>query len=96
VVGGAPAGAVPGDAITATITVGHRRGVIVPQAALVQDPQTGETVVFVPGNDGKFAMRDVQVGASDDASAVLSGGLKPGERVAARGGYELLAPSGGD
>lgn len=95
VVGGVPAGAVPGDAITGTITVGHRRGVIVPQTALVQDPQTGNTVVFVHGADGKFSMRGVQVGASDDASAVLAGGLKPGERVAARGGYELLAPSGG-
>jgi multidrug efflux pump subunit AcrA (membrane-fusion protein) len=96
VVAGVPSGAVPGDAISATITVGHRRGVIVPQAALVQDPQTGETVVFISGTDGKFAMRTVQLGASDDTSAVLVGGLKPGERIAARGGYELLAPSGGD
>jgi multidrug efflux pump subunit AcrA (membrane-fusion protein) len=95
VVGGVPAGAVPGDAITATITVGHRRGVIVPATALVQDPQTGRTVVFVPGSDGTFTMRSVEVGASDDTSAVLAGGVKPGERIAARGGYELLAPNGG-
>lgn len=95
IVGGVPGGAVPGDAVTASITVGQRHGVIVPETALVQDPQTGKTVVFVPGSDGKFTMRGVQVGASDDTSAVLAGGLKSGERIAARGGYELLAPSGG-
>jgi RND family efflux transporter MFP subunit len=95
IVSGVPAGAVPGDAVTATVTVGQRRGVIVPQTALVQDPQTGKTVVFVTGADGKFSMRGVQVGASDDTSAVIAGGLKSGERVAAHGGYELLAPSGG-
>jgi RND family efflux transporter MFP subunit len=95
VVRGVPAGAVPGDAISGTVTVGHRRGVIVPQTSLVQDPQSGKIVVFVPDGQGKFTMRDVAVGASDDATAVLDSGLRPGERIAARGGYELLAPSGG-
>ncbi|MDB5027725.1 MAG: rane fusion protein [Candidatus Eremiobacteraeota bacterium] len=95
IVRGVPAGAVPGDAISGTITVGHRRGVLVPQTALVQDPQTGKTVVFVPDAQGKFTMRDVAVGPSDDATAIVDRGLRAGEGVAARGGYELLAPSGG-
>ncbi|HEY5349175.1 MAG TPA: efflux RND transporter periplasmic adaptor subunit [Candidatus Lustribacter sp.] len=97
---GAPADAVPGDAVTATIVVGHVRGVLVPSSAIVQDPQTGKTVVFVrdahpkAGQSG-FSLRAVTVRASDAANASIAVGLRAGERVAAQGGYTLLAPAGG-
>lgn len=95
VAGHIPAGAVPGDAVSATIVVAHRRGLIVPSSALVQDPQTGNTVVFIAAHDGSFSMKTVTVTASDARSALLASGVRAGQRIAARGGYELLAPSGG-
>ncbi len=100
VVSGAPADAVPGDAVSATIVVGRAAGVVVPTSAIVQDPQTGNTVVFVRTADPKsgnagFAMRSVSVRAGDATTTSLASGLRPGERVAAQGGYTLLAPAGG-
>jgi multidrug efflux pump subunit AcrA (membrane-fusion protein) len=99
-VDGAPADAVSGDAVTATIVTGRLHGVLVPATAIVQDPQTGKTVVFVhvtPKKDGDptFSMRGVSVRASDAATAVIASGVRAGEPVAARGGYMLLAPAGG-
>ncbi len=100
VVSGAPKDVVPGDAVTATIVVGHLSGVIVPSTAIVQDPQTGKTVVFVreerrkAGGSG-FTLREVDVRASDTETAAVASGLRPGERIAAQGGYALLAPAGG-
>ena len=97
---GAPPDAVSGDAITATITVGHLRSIIVPSSAIVQDPQTGKTVVFVQvphpkAGDSGFELRPVVVRASDAENAAIASGLRAGERVAAQGGYALLAPAGG-
>jgi multidrug efflux pump subunit AcrA (membrane-fusion protein) len=97
---GAPPDAISGDAVTATIVVGHVRGVLVPSSAIVQDPQTGKTVVFVrnsqvkPGESG-FSSRAIVVRASDATNALIASGLHAGERVAAQGGYTLLAPAGG-
>jgi len=100
VVSGAPTDVVPGDAVTATIVVGRTRGVIVPSTAIVQDPQSGKTVVFVRDDHAKagesgFGLREVAVRASDASTAALASGLRSGERVAAKGGYALLAPAGG-
>jgi HlyD family secretion protein len=100
VVRGAPPDVVPGDAVTATIVVGHDVGVLVPSSAIVQDPQSGRTVVFVraahpKAADSAFALRSVVVRRSDPATAVVASGLRPGEHVAAQGGYLLLAPAGG-
>ncbi len=100
VVNGAPGDAVPGDAVTATIVVGHVRGVLVPSTAIVQDPQTGKTVVFVRDSHPKagesgFRLRTVAVRASDAANASIASGLRAGESIAAQGGYTLLAPAGG-
>jgi multidrug efflux pump subunit AcrA (membrane-fusion protein) len=97
---GAPSDAVSGDAITATITVGRLRAVLVPSSAIVQDPQTGKTVVFVhdahpKSGDPAFRLRAVEVRASDAQNAAIASGLRAGERIAAQGGYELLAPAGG-
>jgi len=99
-VSGAPADVVPGDAVTATIVVGRVAGIIVPSSAIVQDPQTGKTIVFVRDDHPKagesgFSLREVAVRASDAQTASITSGLRVGERLAARGGYALLAPSGG-
>ncbi len=95
-VSGGLANAVPGDAVSATIVVDHIVGLLVPSSAIVQDPQTGKTVVFVRKPDGSFASHAVTVRGSDAATAVLAGGgVRVGDRVAAQGSYELLAPPGG-
>lgn len=94
-VGGAPADAVPGDAVAASIVVQHIDGLLVPSSAIVEDPQTGKTLVFVQKADGTFDSREVVVRASDSATAVVASGLRAGERVATQGSFQLLAPSGG-
>ena len=95
VVSGMPPGALPGDAVRGTIVVARREGIIVPAASIVQDPQTGKTLVFVrrPNGDG-FDAREVTVAGSDDKVADISSGISAGEAVAAHGAYELMTPSG--
>lgn len=100
VVNGAPSEAVPGDAVSASIVVGRLHGIVVPSSAIVQDPQTGNTVVFVHVEHPKpgaspFALRRVVVRAADAQSTALASGVKPGEQIAVQGGYMLLAPAGG-
>ncbi|HKU68060.1 MAG TPA: HlyD family efflux transporter periplasmic adaptor subunit [Candidatus Baltobacteraceae bacterium] len=97
---GFPGSAPAGSAVQATIDVKNERGVIIPQAAIVQDPQTGATLVFVQTRDEKGAMkfkaRTVAVRAQNGAQALVSSGLRPGERIAAQGGFALLAPANTD
>ena len=95
VVSGVPRDALLGDAVRATIVTGNITAVIVPAEAVVQDPQSGDTFVFVrspgPNGDPKFDARKVTVRATDANSAAISHGLKPGEDVAAKGAFELLS-----
>jgi len=97
VVNATPPGALSGDAVDASISVAHDRGLIIPQSAVVQDPQSGNTVVFVQIKDKagnvKFSQQPVRVLKSDGATAEISG-LRPGQRVAAQGAFQLLAPAG--
>ena len=94
VLDGLPPGAVAGDAIRASITIADHRGILIPATAVVQDPQTGNTLVFVRKRDGTgFDARQVVVDASDDRTAEISSGLSAGDVVAAQGAYELLAPA---
>ncbi len=99
VVSGVPAGSVAGSAAQAQIVVAHVRGTLIPENAIVQDPQSGENVVFVQQrqSDGsvKFAQRAITVLHEDGTTADVSG-LSPGQRVAAQGAFSLLAPAGGD
>ena len=98
VVSAARAAAVAGSAVRARITVAHVRGLLVPESAIVEDPQRGESVVFVqrrnPDGGTTFAQRTVQIAHEDGTTAQLSSGVTAGERVAAQGAFELLAPSG--
>ncbi|MGZ3530060.1 MAG: efflux RND transporter periplasmic adaptor subunit [Vulcanimicrobiaceae bacterium] len=99
VVSGVPTGATAGSAVQATIAVARDRGIVVPQSAIVQDPQSGQTLVFVQtrqkNGDAKFEQRGVQVAQSDGTRALIASGLRAGEQVAAQGAFALLAPAGG-
>lgn len=97
VVEGVPAGAAAGDAVQARIAVATRRGIVVPTAAIVDDPQTGTSLVFVrsTASNGGFTARTVTVAAGDERRSLVAGGLRPGEVIATEGAYDLLAPSGG-
>jgi multidrug efflux pump subunit AcrA (membrane-fusion protein) len=98
-VSGVPTGAPAGSAVQAQISVSHDRGIIIPQSAIVQDPQSGNTLVFVQtrakNGDKTFEERAVRVSHQNGANALIASGLKPGERVASQGAFNLLAPSGG-
>ncbi|HEV2879511.1 MAG TPA: efflux RND transporter periplasmic adaptor subunit [Candidatus Eremiobacteraceae bacterium] len=99
VVSGFPASASPGDAVEADIVVASIAGVLVPTSAIVQDPQTGDTLVFVATTDTsgqqRFEPRKVAVGAGDRTTTQIKSGLRSGEKVAAEGAFELLAPATG-
>lgn len=99
VVAGALPGARSGDAVEATITVGERRGIVIPTSAIVEDPQSGKSIVFVRERDKdgaeKFVSREITVTAGDDAKTLVASGLRDGDRVAAQGAFDLLAPGGG-
>lgn len=99
VVSGVPNGATPGDAVLATIDVGTRRGIVIPTSAIVEDPQSGKSIVFVreKAKDGgeKFVSREITIAAGDDTKSLVAGGLRAGERVAESGAFDLLAPAGG-
>ena len=98
IVRGVPADALTGDAVRATIVTEIVHTVIVPMEAVVQDPQSGDTYVFVrtqaPDGTIKFEARKVTVRVSDADHAAVSQGLKSGEDVAAKGAFELLSVSG--
>lgn len=99
VVSGAPPEAAPGDAVEATVSVGTRRGIIIPTAAIVEDPQTGKAIVFVSTRsktgETSFTARTITVAAGDEQRSLISHGLHAGERIAGEGAYDLLAPTGG-
>ncbi|HEY8298214.1 MAG TPA: efflux RND transporter periplasmic adaptor subunit [Candidatus Baltobacteraceae bacterium] len=97
VVSGVPPGSVAGSAVAATIIVGHSTGILLPQTAIVQDPQSGKTVVFLQkrgkNGDAQFVQTTVSVVQSDGTTAEITG-LNPGAQVAAQGAFALLAPGG--
>lgn len=99
VVAGTPVDSVAGDAVDATIAVGTRRGIVIPTSAIVEDPQSGKSIVFVRERqkDGseKFASREIAIAAGDDSRSLVRSGLRSGERFAAQGAFDLLAPGGG-
>jgi HlyD family secretion protein len=99
VVAGVPPGARSGDAVEAMIAVGERRGIVIPTSAIVEDPQSGKSIVFVreKQHDGseKFVSREITVAAGDDTKTLVETGLRNGDGVAAQGAFDLLAPGGG-
>lgn len=87
----------PGTPLDATVVVGRIRGLLIPREAVVEDPGTGNTLVFVQtrSRDGglHFVSRNVRIDVRGEALVRVAAGLRTGERVAARGAIDLLAPS---
>jgi HlyD family secretion protein len=100
VVDGVPRGAVAGMSVQADITVAHVHGLLIPQSAIVEDPESGSTLVFVshsqPHEPAKFAAVKVDVVHENGTVADVRSGLHPGERIAAQGAFSLLAPREGN
>jgi cobalt-zinc-cadmium efflux system membrane fusion protein len=95
-IGGVPPNVPAGTPVDATVVVGQARGLVVPREAIVEDPENGNTLVFVRtrARDGsmRFASRVVRVGGTDDRFVRIVAGVRAGERVAAQGAIDLLAP----
>ncbi len=95
-VDGVPASVAAGTPIDAQIVTGHADGLVIPASAIVQDPESGDTLVFVQSKDKDgnlhFDARRVTIDAEGDGQVRVAGGLRAGDRFAARGAIELLAP----
>jgi cobalt-zinc-cadmium efflux system membrane fusion protein len=68
--------------------------VLVPASAVIHDGENAG--VYVQGADGKFALRQVRVGAAHGDDVEISSGLQNGERVVKTGASFLRAPAAGD
>ena len=86
---GAAARAPLGTTVTIDLPDGNARpGAQIPLAA-IYDNGHGPGVWVVAGNDSAVSWRPVQLGAIGDESAVVTGGLRPGERFVALGAHLL-------
>jgi cobalt-zinc-cadmium efflux system membrane fusion protein len=98
-VSGIPPGIASGTPIDATVVVGQAYGVVIPRAAVVEDPQSGARLVFVQTRDAKgtlrFVARHVAVDVENADRVRVTAGLRAGERVAAQGAIDLLVPPEG-
>ncbi len=95
-VSGVPGDIAAGTPVNADVVTGHTKGLAIPVSAVVEDPQTGHKLVFVRGKDASggdtFTSREVRLGLQSGVYVLVASGLKTGERVAAQGAIELLAP----
>ena len=92
---GVPSSAPPGASLRAQIVVSHDVALTIPPSAIVVDPQSEKTLVFVRKRDGTFVARPIIVRAGNGSESAIMSGLKPGEKIAKQGAFDLLAPSGG-
>jgi len=76
--------------MTATVALsGLAQNILqVPSPAIVQ--QDGKPAVWVLAADGTASLRPVAVAAYREDGVILSGGVKPGEKIVAAGGHKLL------
>jgi RND family efflux transporter MFP subunit len=63
--------------------------VVVPSAALFQDPGVDKYHVFVIGSDGHAHRTEIKVGLRDHDLVQVTGGVKQGELIVTSGGYAL-------
>jgi multidrug efflux pump subunit AcrA (membrane-fusion protein) len=82
---------IPGAATRAAIVVRNLTGAfVVPASAVVKDPDTGATVVYVAEGQGRYRRVPVRVLLqSGDRMAIAGDNLHAGQVVVTRGGYEL-------
>jgi len=81
----------PGMYATAELQTAGRRAVSVPIAAVL--PTGTRDIVFVNRGDGRFAPREVRVGARGDSLVEIVEGLKAGDEVVASATYLLDSES---
>lgn len=82
----------PGAYGKASVAVGARRGLIVPEPAIVTDVATGAVQVFRQ-HGARFDPVPITVGERFHGKALVTAqDLRPGDRVATQGAYELLTP----
>ncbi len=81
----------PGMYATADLGTAGRRVVSVPVAAVL--PTGTRDIVFVNRGDGRFAPREVRVGARGDSLVEIVAGLKAGDEVVASATYLLDSES---
>ncbi|MDE2404744.1 MAG: efflux RND transporter periplasmic adaptor subunit [Sphingomonadales bacterium] len=75
----------PGMFVRAQLTLGTEDKVfLVPQGAVGRDPR-GQATVLLVGADGKAVVRPVQAERAFGADWVVTGGLKPGDKVITQG-----------
>lgn len=65
-----------------------QNAVVIPAAALLTETN-GATSVMLIGSDNKPKQQDVKVGIRNGDNVQITDGLKPGDRVATTGAYEL-------
>jgi membrane fusion protein (multidrug efflux system) len=81
----------PGMFVRAQLVQGvQTRGMLVPQQAVTRDPR-GQATVLVVGPGNKATPRVVQTGQSVGSNWLVTGGLKPGDKVIVEAG-PLLQP----
>jgi RND family efflux transporter MFP subunit len=85
-----PGSVASGTPIDGAATVGTSRGTLVPAGAIVEDPESGDDLVFVRTSDHKFSARHVAIGARNEEWVRVISGLRVGERVASQGAIDLL------
>ncbi len=79
-----------GATIKARIVTERRVGaLVVPQSALLADPDTGETSVVVVGSDSIAHIVPVKTGLAANGQTEITQGLTAGQRVAVSGQYGL-------
>lgn len=87
----------PGASATAKITVASvRSAFVVPESAIVKDPDSGKPLVFQPTGSGKYRKVQVTIALESGGRVAITGnGLRQGDRVVIEGAYELLPFAGG-
>lgn len=92
--------AISGDLLNASIVTAQTRGIVIPTSSIVEDPQSGKTVVFTrvaqpKPDEAPFAEHTITVLVGDDKTSLVSGDVHVGDTIASSGAYTLLAPNGG-
>src|SRR5689334_14367626 len=78
----------PGEFVSARIVLATRdNAVTVPEQAVMRGPKGA--YVYVLADDDTARRRDVEIAATQEGIAVVSKGLKPGERIVTEGQYRL-------
>ncbi|TAM56229.1 efflux RND transporter periplasmic adaptor subunit [bacterium] len=86
-----------GAAVKVSIVVRSIRDeFVVPDSAVVKDPETGSPRIYLAEANGRYRAVPVRIMLeSDGRMAIGTRGVRSGERVVTRGAYELLPFSGG-